>query len=600
MATDEIRRLTADEVLSRTNIVDLIKEYVTLRKSGTNYIGLCPFHGDRNPSMSVSETKQIFKCFSCGVGGNAIRFLELAEKIPYVEAMSRLADRAGIKYSSVSSESSEAVKYKNDLRSVNKIAAGFFFDALKRSEKAQNYLKMRGLTSDTVSRFGIGYSPDRPDALTAFFHGKGIDDDLLFKAGLVSKNDDRKTVVDRFRDRLMFPIFDDMGNVIAFGGRIMDKDSKLAKYINSRETPLYVKGNNLYGLNIAKKSAEKRAIVVEGYMDCIALHQKGIDFAVASLGTALTDRQARLLKRYFGEVIIAFDNDAAGKDATLRGLDILKNAGLRVKVFRLSGAKDADEYLRNHTKDDFLRQLDKCYSLFEYKCILASEEFPHGTNENTIGFVTSVKKQLRALPETDREIYTSWIIDRFGKDYGIIKENLSVSSRDDSSSQRNGAAGDKKRIFISDDQYSPGITEATLKNVDEYEKILLICLCENPGFVRSFKENGSDTVFSIDDNAKEYELILDGIENGSIKSFHDVPPGGPGFDNSIAGIYLNYNISRENALNSAVEIIRKLNAMKKDREIAEIRQQLNDETVTGARKKELLKRFMELSSSKKT
>ena len=599
MAGNEYSRLSADEVLSRVNIVDVIKEYVTLRKSGTNYLGLCPFHGDRNPSMSVSETKQIFKCFSCGVGGNAIRFLELAEKIPYTEAMTRLADRVGIKYSTVSGESSEAVKYKNDLRSVNKIAARFFFDSLKSSEKAVKYLKSRGLSSGTVTKFGLGYSPDSPDALLRFFREKGVDENLLLSAGLVTKYEDRKTLTDRFRDRLMFPIFDDMGNVIGFGGRIMDKDSNLAKYINSRETPVYVKGNNLYGLNLAKKSPEKRVIVVEGYMDCIALHQKGIDFAVASLGTALTERQARLIKRYFTEVIVAFDNDAAGKDATVRGLDILKNAGLRVKVFRLSGAKDADEYLRSHSKEDFLKQLENCFSPFEYKCILASEEFPAGNNENTIGFVNAVKRQLRALPETDREIYTAWVTDRFGSAYGILKENLKVSSRDEGTDLRNDPGSSKKRIFISDEQYSAGVTEASLKKIDEYEKMLLICLCENPGLLGAFSANGCGSVFTIDENAREYELIVEGIKTGSVRSFHDIPPGGPGFDNSAAGVYMNYNISPANALNSALEMIGKLKEIKKDRELGEIRLRLNDSSLQAAEKKELLKRFMELSSSKK-
>lgn len=597
MAREEYSRLSADEVLSRVNIVDLIKEYVTLKKSGTNYTGLCPFHGDRNPSMSVSETKQIFKCFSCGVGGNAIRFLELAEKIPYTEAMTRLADRVGLKYSMVSSESSEAVKFKNDLRSVNKEAARFFFESLKSSQKAISYVKTRGLSPETVSKFGIGYSPDSYDALLGYFKARGIDENLLLSAGLVSKNDDRNVLTDRFRDRLMFPIFDDMGNVIAFGGRIMDKDAKVAKYINSRETPLYVKGNNLYGLNIAKKTSEKRAIVVEGYMDCIALHQKGIDFAVASLGTALTDRQARLLKRYFTEVIIAFDNDAAGKDATLRGLDILKSTGLRVKVFRLSGAKDADEYLRTHTREDFLKQLDNCLSLFEYKCILASEDFPAGSNENTISFVNAVKRQLRALPVTDREIYTAWIVDKFGSKYGILKENLAVSSREESGSSLNDGDS-KKRLFIADSQYSAGVTDASLRKIDEYEKMLLICLCENPGFAKAFTDKGCNTLFSIDENAQEYESILDGIRSGSIRSFHDIPPASPGFDNSIAGIYMNYNISRDNALNSAFEIIGKLKELKKDKEIGEIRQRLADSSLSADEKKALLKRFMELTSRK--
>ena len=452
--------LTADEVLSAVNIVPLVSQYISLKKHGANYIGLCPFHGDRRPSLFVSEQKQIFKCFACGVGGNAIRFVSLADKLSYHEAIMKVADFAGIKYTQYKETDDKILKLRNDIKSINAEAARFFHANLKTAAKPQKYLESRKMSPETVSKFGIGYAPDSWDALYRHFHSQGISDELILKAGLASKKSDGNGFIDRFHDRLMFPIFDDTGNVIAFGGRIMDPDAKAAKYINSQETPVYVKGEHLYGLNIAKKSSSKSVIIVEGYMDCIALHQKGIDFAVASLGTALTQKQARLLKRYFEEVIVAFDNDTAGKDATLRSLDIVKNAGLSVKVFRLKGAKDADEFLRTHTKDEFLAQLKDSNSLFEYKCFTFSERFPSGSNENTIAFLNAVKKLLYSLPETDREVYSNWVMDSFADKYrftaDMLKSRMPVKEDNENPSQRTG------RVFLPETEYGVPETDDNL------------------------------------------------------------------------------------------------------------------------------------------
>lgn len=570
--------LTADEVLSAVNIVSLIGQYVSLKKQGANYVGLCPFHGDRRPSMFVSEQKQIFKCFACGVGGNAIRFVSLADKLSYSEAIMKVADFAGIKYAKFKETDDKLLKLKNDIKSVNTEAARFFFANLKANVKPQKYLESRRISPETVSKFGIGYAPDSWDALYEHFHKQGISDDLIIKAGLASKKNDGKGFIDRFHDRIMFPIFDDMGNVIAFGGRIMEADAKAAKYINSQETAVYVKGDHLYGLNVAKKSSSKTVIIVEGYMDCIALHQKGIDFAVASLGTALTQKQARLLKRYFEEVIVAFDNDSAGKEATLRSLDIVKEAGLQVKVFRLKGVKDADEYLRTHTKDEFVDQLKDSCSLFEYKCINASEKYPPGSNESTIGFINAVKRLLGSLAETDRDVYTGWVFDQYGSNYGFTKDML--TGRGPVKKESPQEPSRTNRIFIPESEYGVPETDDNLtedaRRYDDVEKNFLICLAENPEFYRIIKDKEIRSLLMSEINRQIFDKVLEACEKGTIKSYRDIPPINPSADNALAGAYLNYNISKDNARNAFLELIERMNKHGKQARLIELQKLIDD------------------------
>ena len=570
--------LTADEVLSAVNIVSLIGQYVSLKKQGANYVGLCPFHGDRRPSMFVSEQKQIFKCFACGVGGNAIRFVSLADKLSYSEAIMKVADFAGIKYAKYKETDDKLLKLKNDIKSVNTEAARFFFANLKANVKPQKYLESRRISPETVSKFGIGYAPDSWDALYEHFHKQGIPDDLIIKAGLASKKNDGKGFIDRFHDRIMFPIFDDMGNVIAFGGRIMEADAKAAKYINSQETAVYVKGDHLYGLNVAKKSSSKTVIIVEGYMDCIALHQKGIDFAVASLGTALTQKQARLLKRYFEEVIVAFDNDSAGKEATLRSLDIVKEAGLQVKVFRLKGAKDADEFLRTHTKDEFIDQLKDSCSLFEYKCINASEKYPPGSNESTIGFINAVKRLLGSLAETDRDVYTGWVFDQYGSKYGFTKDML--TGRGLVKKETPQEPSRTNRIFIPESEYGVPETDDNLtedaRRYDDVEKNFLICLAENPEFYRIIKDKEIRSLLMSEINRQIFDKVLESCEKGTIKSYRDIPPINPSADNALAGAYLNYNISKDNARNAFLELIERMNKHGKQARLIELQKLIDD------------------------
>ena len=415
-----------DEIIEKNDIGDVIGEYVKLERKGSGYSGLCPFHNEKTPSFSVHEGKQIFKCFGCGAGGNVVNFIMRAENLSYPEALEFLAERAGITLEkSISKAQEEKNKIKNDIITVNKLAARFFYETLKKSPAAQKYLFDRGIRAETVKQFGLGFAPDSWDALYKHFENNRIAPDikLLEKAGLVTARKDKPGYYDKFRNRVIFPIFDVQGNVIAFGGRVMD--NSMPKYLNSPETAAYSKGNNLYALNVAKKSQSDKVIIVEGYMDCIALHKAGINWAVASLGTALTQAQAKLLKKYFNEVIIGYDADSAGQKATMRGLDILAQAGFRVRVLSLSdvdkNVKDPDEFLRKHSVDDFMKAVDLSKSLVEYKISKIAEKYPVTVLESKAMFLKASMQVLASITSaSEKDMYADW----FAKKYNISKDAL--------------------------------------------------------------------------------------------------------------------------------------------------------------------------------
>ena len=415
-----------DEIIEKNDIGDVIGEYVKLERKGSGYSGLCPFHNEKTPSFSVHEGKQIFKCFGCGKGGNVVQFIMLAENLTYPEALEHLAQRAGITLEkSISKEHEEKSRIKSDIIAINKLAARFFYETLKKSPHAQKYFYDRGIRAETVKQFGLGYAPDSWDALYQHFQKSGISPkpELLEKAGLITSREGKKGYYDKFRNRVIFPIFDVQGNVIAFGGRVMD--NSMPKYLNSPETPAYSKGNNLYALNIAKKSQSDRVIIVEGYMDCIALHKAGISWAVASLGTALTEAQARLLKKYFNEVIIGYDADSAGQKATMRGLDILARAGFRVRVLSLAdvdkNVKDPDEFLKKHSVDELLKAVDMSKSLIEYKISKIEERYPTSSIESKAMFLKHSTTVLATIEgEAEKDLYADW----FSKKYYVSKDSL--------------------------------------------------------------------------------------------------------------------------------------------------------------------------------
>ncbi|MDF2841052.1 MAG: primase [Clostridia bacterium] len=355
------------EIIEKNDIVDVISGYMSLKKNGTNYKCLCPFHSEKSPSFSVSSTKQIFNCFGCGVGGNVISFVQKMERLEFVEALKFLADRAHIEVSDTNNEQQlKKLSLYNTLYKINQETARFFYSNLNKSKEPMDYLKGRGLNEQTIKSFGLGYSLNAWSSLQNHLRQKGFSQDMMQKAGLIAKSEKSSGYYDKFRNRIMFPIIDLKGNVIAFGGRVMD-DSK-PKYLNSPETPIFHKGENIYGLNFVKKQQNiENIIIVEGYMDVIALHQYGITNAVASLGTAFTENQAKLLKRFSNEIIIAYDADVAGQSATLKGLAILEKEGCTVKVLTVPSGKDPDEFVRKEGMEAFKSRIKNSVSLIEYK-----------------------------------------------------------------------------------------------------------------------------------------------------------------------------------------------------------------------------------------
>lgn len=362
-----------EEIKSRNDIVTVVGQYVRLdKRSSANLFGLCPFHHEDTPSFSVSPSKQIFYCFGCHKGGNVITFIREIEKCTWPQALKILADRVGIQLPEPDDQAyRERLERTTSLQKIYLEAARYFYHSLHSpaGAVARRYLQERAISDSTARKFGLGYALDEWDGLLLHLRRQGLDDHQLISQSGLFKRGKTDGFYDLFRNRLMFPIFDAMGKIVAFGGRVLD-DSQ-PKYLNSPETPLYTKGRHLYGLNLAKSSPDKRLVLVEGYMDTLAMHQAGIDNAVAALGTAMTEAQANLIRKYTDQVIVGFDADAAGQNATLRSLDILTSRGLKVTVLRVPDGKDPDEFIRKHGPERFKVLIDQALPLLDFKLDVA-------------------------------------------------------------------------------------------------------------------------------------------------------------------------------------------------------------------------------------
>ena len=409
-----------DEIRNKNDIVDVISQYVTLKRSGRNFFGLCPFHKEKSPSFSVSPDKQIFHCFGCGVGGNVFHFLQKIENISFLEALESLANQAGINLPTLDNAvDDKLIRLKSKVYKINEIAANFYHERLYKpeSKQAQDYIKKRRLDNKTLKNFLIGYSGNFNE-LYMELKRQGFTEEEILASCLVNKNENGK-YIDRFRRRLMFPIQDTRNRIIAFGGRVLD-DSK-PKYINSPENIVYHKGRHLFGLNIAKKEEIKKIIIVEGYMDAISLHQRGIHNAVASLGTALTEQQGRLLRKSSEQIIIGYDADGAGQAATLRGLEILQNLGCDIRILQIYGAKDPDEFVTKYGPKKKKKCVDNAISLVEYKIKMLKQKLNLENTNDKIKFLNEIAKVLAKVTNNiEREVY----IEKISSDYHISKEAI--------------------------------------------------------------------------------------------------------------------------------------------------------------------------------
>ncbi|MBQ2935200.1 MAG: DNA primase [Lachnospiraceae bacterium] len=411
-----------EEVRMKNDIVDVVSGYVKIQKKGSSYFGLCPFHNEKSPSFSVSPSRQMYYCFGCGAGGNVFTFVMEYENYSFPEAIKHLAQKAGV--SLPEAEYSEEMKKRESKRSrlleVNKEAAKYFFYQL-RSDKGEGgyaYLKKRQLSDETIKKFGLGFANVTSNDLVKYLKGKGFEDKLIQEAGLASF-DEKYGMHDKFWNRVMFPIQDINHRVIGFGGRVMG-DAK-PKYLNSPETMIFDKSRNLYGLNYARTSRKNNVILCEGYMDVIAMHQAGFTQAVASLGTAFTEGQASLLKRYTEEVILAYDSDGAGTTAALRAIGILKEAGLTGKVLNLEPYKDPDEFIKNMGTEAFEERMKAAENSFFFEIRMLQKDYDLQDPESKTKFYREIAKKLCGFSEeVERDNYIQAVADK----YSIGTQNL--------------------------------------------------------------------------------------------------------------------------------------------------------------------------------
>lgn len=498
-----------EKIKSQNDIVDVISERVRLKKAGRNFTGLCPFHNEKTPSFSVSQEKQIYKCFGCGEAGNVISFVMKDKNLPFIEAVKYLANRANIPLKLGNGEQSQSNRKKELLYKVNVEAAKFFFSNLMNNQNAKEYFLNRGIKEETIKKFGLGYANDSWNSLMFYLRKKGINDGLLEEAGLISVNKEKGRKYDRFRNRVMFPVFDYQGKVIGFGGRVLD-DSK-PKYLNSPETLVFQKGTNLYGLNFALKHnmSERYFVIVEGYMDLISLHQYGITNVVASLGTALTINQARLLKRYADKVVISYDADLAGQMATLRGLEILRTAGFDVRVLSIPQGKDPDEYVRSNGREAFLKLINNAEPLIDYRIKKAEEGIDFKNSQSVILYSKRIMDIISDLDPIEKDVYIKRASENTGIKEQALYDILKIKMKDNRENDfRNNKEEDRSKLYV-----EPGFLKA--------ERTLLKMMLENEEYLQYIEERISENDFILLEHKEIFTVIILGKgENiNNIESF---------------------------------------------------------------------------------
>ena len=501
-----------DEVRQTNDIVDVISQYVRLKRSGRNFFGLCPFHNEKSPSFSVSPEKQIFHCFGCGVGGNVFTFLMKIEGINFVEAVQSLAERSNIQLPTLENNvdsAREALKAK--VYKVNEFTAKYYYENLYKPESkiAQEYIKKRKLSNETLKSFQIGFS-GKFDELYRELKKQGFEEREILESGLVNKNE-RGQYIDRYRNRLMFPICDVRGRVIAFGGRVLD-DSK-PKYINSPENVVYSKGRHLYGLNVAKKyDIKKKLLIVEGYMDVISLHQREIHNVVASLGTALTQQQGYLLRNNTEQIILSYDSDEAGQTAKVRAMEILQNMGCDIRVLQMEGAKDPDEYVIKYGNARFQNLVDKAISVIEFKVKILRQSLNLESTNDKIKFLNEIAKIISKVDNNmEKEIY----IEKIAKEYDVSKEAIyaevnKLTYKDNKDEKILSKSKPVIRHIEKDN--SNNISEATKRRENT---ILSILLSGDMNIYQIIKQNIDIEDFKYDIDRKIAQKLYEEFENGN-------------------------------------------------------------------------------------
>lgn len=493
------------EVADKNDIRDVISQYVTLKKAGNSYVGLCPFHNEKTASFSVSPQKGIFHCFGCGEGGNVIHFMMKIENMPFVEAVERLAQRAGITLPKVSDKESQKhaleVKQRDTLYEINKSAADFFYENLKTSKVAVDYLKKRGLSGAEAKKFYLGYAKDSWDNLFKYLTGKGYAESDILKAGLIKSSDNGK-YYDFYRNRVMFPIFDTRNRIIAFGGRTLGDDK--SKYLNSPDTPVFNKSRNLYFLNVARRSGKNYVVLVEGYMDVLSLAKSGYLNTVATLGTALTSSQAKILASEFKEVVICYDSDGAGRNATNKAIKILREHDISISVLDLKDKKDPDEYINSYGVARFNNCISKRRSDMMYLMDTFEEDYDVTQNSQKVTFVSSVLEYFKLIRNpVELDVYVEELSKRTKVSSNAIYSQLGVVKA--VTGDRTQSREDASDVAMIARRKMPFSSDAVLERTRQQ---MLALILSNRSVYNSKKHNISPKLFENETHKKLLNCIL--------------------------------------------------------------------------------------------
>lgn len=504
------------ELKLRSDITEIASSYVNLKRHGRNMVGLCPFHGEKTPSFNIYTENGSFYCFGCGAGGDVITFIMKIENLDYVEAVKFLAQRAGMEMPENTYDDSLS-KLRMRIYEANREAARFFHATLlsQRGQSGLNYLRGRALSDRTIRHFGLGFADDDWNSLCNHLKNKGFSEYEIYSANLAFKRKNGNGIYDRFVNRVMFPIIDLRGNVIAFGGRIMTDEKP--KYLNTSDTPVFKKSENLFSLNNAKSSGTRTLILCEGYMDVIALNQAGFTNAVATLGTALTNEQAVLMKRYADEVIICYDADGAGQKATARAIDILRNAGLPIKILTVPSGKDPDEFIRSKGENGpaaFKLLIEKCGNDIEYRLMKLKENYNLNTTDGKVAFLNEAVKIVAKIESPiERDVFASKLCTELEIDKNAFLEQISKVKRRD---RRENIKKETRQIQAELNGQSDKINREHYKKPrsSSAEEALLVYLINNPDYANSISERVTPDKFSNSLIKRYYEYVLGKIKSG--------------------------------------------------------------------------------------
>ena len=566
-----------DGVRNANDIESVLSSYMDLKRRGKNLVGLCPFHNEKTPSFTVYPETQSYYCFGCGAGGDVVTFVRNIENLDYIEAVKLLADRAGMRMPEDNYDDGTA-KLRRRIYEANREAAGFFHRTLFTEQGRQQleYLQRRRVSPSMIKHFGLGAAPDDWHALGDYLKSKGFSRDELVAANLMrtTEKNGKKYYFDAFRGKVMFPVIDVRGNVVAFGGRVLDNSKP--KYINTSDTLVYKKSNELFALNFAKNGNSRQLILCEGYMDVIALHSAGFTNAVAGLGTALTSEQVNVISRYADEVCLCYDSDEAGQKAVRAAMALFSKTGVRVKVIRIEGGKDPDEIIREFGKERFRKLLEAADNDIEYKLSRVKEKYVVETSDGKIGYLKEAVKLLALTDSLTRDVYASRLSDELGVAKDAIVNQLK-------SAVKNNARKDERERLDTARKQSSMLEKAAdpsrAKNMraSRAEDSILITLLNNASFYRELSGKLNEDLFVTPVNKRIFTVMKERLENGGSVDISHLSANLTNDETGNVARLLANSALVSNTVAECEDCIRVLEEEKRKRSVADISQMTSEE-----------------------